>query len=1189
VFLKTLTLKGFKSFADPTTIDLEPGITVVVGPNGSGKSNVVDAVAWVLGAQGPKVVRSTKMDDVIFAGSSKRPALGRAEVSLTIDNSSRRLPLEVAEVTITRTLFRTGESEYAINGAPCRLLDIQELLSDAGVGRQQHVIVSQGQLDSVLQARPEDRRMVIEEAAGVLKFRRRRERAERRLESSEQNLLRLQDLQREVRRQLRPLERQAEAARRHDGLATELRALRLHLAGRELDSLGRRLESAERSRAELSEREVANRAELTRLDELVGVTEAELTQVQAWDGADRLGRAERLFERQRGVANVLAERRRAVAASLAAAAEADVVAALESESARLAADLSAAEAAAEMLAPERESIEELEDELRRDEAAFASRSGAEALDGPQSRYGPPAPEASGSAPADAGGSERPSSRSARRSYDEAVRRVSTARETVARLAERLASFDRMRHEQTEQLAELAATLESSQSDSERFRDEHRALVSEEQATARRAAESESAARAALDRSHALKARAEALQVALDEARARAGVERLAGLRGVLGTLADVVEIDDGCEKGFEAAVEDALGTVVVDGTSAAREALHHLRDAGLHGGVLPAGSPSVPVTAAQGPAGSEPMRDRVRSQVPGVESVLDRLLAGVLLCRGGLSDALGLAEDLPGTTIVTTEGDRLSARGWRIGVARSGATRAALDTVLRDADAAVRLATAASSTAQADRDALVLARAASADAARRLDTAAATHSQAQAAQAQAAHRLVQLGAEGDDVSSAHRAASARLQATESELSLREAELARAEGAELEALAVAAETGRARQALDDRARSIAALRSELGMRAAGLEERRALLSARRDEVERRLDGLDSARSEAAARRGAFEAADVALGRLGGLISRLEDELVVCRDRLRAERAERELAVTSTAARLRQLRDERTAAERELTGLREKLQRVELERSEAKLRLEAALDALRRELECEADEALAAPCPELPPGIPAQARARELERELRLLGPVNPLALEELAALEERDRFLAEQLEDVRNARRELGRVIRAVDEEIVGVFSQAFADVARHFEDLFSMLFPGGTGSLSLVEPEDLLSTGVEIEARPAGRNVRRLSLLSGGERSLVALAFLFAVFRSRPSPFYLMDEVEAALDDVNLHRFLDLVDEFRTDAQLIVVSHQKRTMEAADVLYGVTMQPGGASKVVSERIGNPAGHPVAVE
>jgi chromosome segregation protein len=363
----------------------------------------------------------------------------------------------------------------------------------------------------------------------------------------------------------------------------------------------------------------------------------------------------------------------------------------------------------------------------------------------------------------------------------------------------------------------------------------------------------------------------------------------------------------------------------------------------------------------------------------------------------------------------------------------------------------------------------------------------------------------------------------------------------------------------------------------------------MLTSRRDEVERRLAGLDAARSDAAARRESLEAAGLALGRLADWLGRLAAELTAARDRLRSERAEHELAVTATTGRLRQLREERTTAERALTGTRELLQRGELERAEARLRLETAVESVRRDLECEPDEAIASPCPELPPGIPAQARVRELDRELRLMGPVNPLALEELAALEERDRFLAEQLEDVRGARRELGRVIRAVDEEIIGVFTEAFSDVARHFEILFAMLFPGGTGRLSLVEPEDLLSTGIEIEARPAGRNVRRLSLLSGGERSLVALAFLFAVFRSRPSPFYVMDEVEAALDDVNLHRFLDLVDEFRSDAQLIVVSHQKRTMEAADVLYGVTMQPGGASKVVSERMGTSTVHSAARE
>ncbi|MDQ3756668.1 MAG: AAA family ATPase, partial [Actinomycetota bacterium] len=248
MFLKSLTLKGFKSFADATTLEFEPGITVVVGPNGSGKSNIVDAVAWVLGAQGPRTVRSQKMEDVIFAGAAKRPALGRAEVSLTIDNSAGLLPIDFSEVTVTRTLFRSGDSEYSLNGVPCRLLDIQELLSDTGVGRQQHVIVSQGQLAQILDSRPEDRRLVIEEAAGVLKHRRRREKAQRRLEATEGNLLRLQDLLREVRRQLRPLERQADAARRHGSLVEELQGIRLFLAGREISTLQGRLEAVARSK-----------------------------------------------------------------------------------------------------------------------------------------------------------------------------------------------------------------------------------------------------------------------------------------------------------------------------------------------------------------------------------------------------------------------------------------------------------------------------------------------------------------------------------------------------------------------------------------------------------------------------------------------------------------------------------------------------------------------------------------------------------------------------------------------------------------------------------------------------------------------------------------------------------------------------------------------------------------------------
>ena len=383
VFLKSLSLKGFKSFADAATLTLEPGVTVVVGPNGSGKSNVVDAIAWVLGAQAPSAVRSQKMDDVIFAGAAKRPALGRAEVSLTIDNSAGILPIDFTEVTITRTLFRSGESEYAINNVPCRLLDVQELLSDSGVGRQQHVIVSQGQIDAVLNARAEDRRSIIEEAAGVLKYRKRRERAQRRLDNTETNMTRLTDLLREVRRQLRPLERQAEAARRYDGVVAELAAFRLFVNGRELTTMQRRIEGNTTRRTDLS-REVNDvRAVLARLDAEVMATEAQLSAQGGDDIGDVLTRFEALRERARGLSGLLTERLRGIEKDRAAFVDRGLVASLEAESVRVRAELDEGEREAQALAPEVEALARREADLAEARDRFgseASEHGAHIVD-----------------------------------------------------------------------------------------------------------------------------------------------------------------------------------------------------------------------------------------------------------------------------------------------------------------------------------------------------------------------------------------------------------------------------------------------------------------------------------------------------------------------------------------------------------------------------------------------------------------------------------------------------------------------------------------------------------------------------------------------------------------------------------------------------------------------------------------
>jgi chromosome segregation protein len=1155
VFLKSLTLKGFKSFADATTLEFEPGITVVVGPNGSGKSNVVDAVAWVLGAQGPRTVRSQKMEDVIFAGSGKRAALGRAEVSLTIDNSAGLLPIAFNEVKITRTLFRSsGESEYSINDVPCRLLDVQELLSDTGVGRQQHVIVSQGQLDAVLNARPEDRRLIIEEAAGVLKYRRRREKAQRRLDSTEGNLLRLQDLVREVRRQLKPLERQADAARRHGSLVEELAGIRLYLAGKEIATHRSHLEKSGRTRVDLAQSEDELRAALARLDADVLTAEA-ITGPLDDELGDALLRYEGVRERGRGLAAVLAERRRSAEKELGAALDQGVVASLEGEAARLSADLEAVDAEAAHLGPQA-------DEVAAAEAALATERAAV-----EEQYG------DGAAPAGGQAAEVRGELAALRSGVERDRAERARLESrLDALSQKTARLDtdgaRLRAEVGEAVqaeAELTATLDR---------------ASSARADAEAAAFGlHSSLQSARQEQRSWEARAEALALALDQARARAGAESLAGLDGVVGTLLDLVEVDEGWEAAVEAAAGEAVAAVVVDGVDAARRALLQLREDGASGAVLALDAGGVPASLdlESASVGGEPVRAHVRARLPSVDHLLDRLLATAVAVERW-EDALDLALAHPGLVAVTRAGDRFAAGGWRTGTGVAGVTGASLEEARRRADeAAASVADLEHQTAAAD-DALATTKAAEATASRDLD---ANDSRLSAG----TDALTRLEAERRDAAIEAEALARPLEDAGERLARDEARVAELsdvlpalEAEEAAGAERAASVRAARGRVEERVAAVATLRTDLEVRAAGLEQRRTMLTQRLAEVERRLREHVEEREHAGARRRRLEAVLTATDRLASHVAAQLADADGALTRLRAERDRQSAEHRAAATRLDGLRRERTTAERQLSEVRERAQRNEIEEAESRLRLETAVETLRRDYEREPEAALDAVCPELPPGTTAPNRVRELERELRLMGPVNPLALEEFTALQERHTFLEAQLDDVRNARRELGRVIKAIDHEIVEVFTAAYADVADNFEKLFATLFPGGTGRLRLTDPDHMLETGIEVDARPSGKNVRKLSLLSGGERSLTALAFLFAVFRSRPSPFYLMDEVEAALDDVNLHRFLDLIHEFRTEAQLVIVSHQKRTMEAADLLYGVTMPPGGSSRIVSQRI-----------
>ena len=1010
MFLKSLTLRGFKSFADKTVLEFEPGVTVVVGPNGSGKSNLVDAVAWVLGAQGPRTLRGGRMDDVIFAGTPERPALGRSEVSLTIDNTARLLPIEFTEVTITRTLFRDGDSEYQINGVPCRLLDIQELLSDTGIGRQQHVIVGQGQLDEVLTARAEDRRGVIEEAAGVLKFRKRRERAERRLEATEGNLLRLNDLVREVNRQLRPLQKQADAARRFGGVEAELRAIRLYLAGHEIAGRQTRLERLHDARAELTDNERSVTARLRELDTGVLDIEHSLTALGHDDIAEALVRAEKLRERARGLTALLAEKMRGLERELAAAADEGVIETLVAD--------------------------------------------ADAL---------------------------------RRELGDVDREVSTLEPQLAEV------------ERAEQ--DLDAELEAHE------RDDSDVVAAGVAAAEAQLAEADEKWRQAEAEAARRRARLDALDLALGEARAAAGAETLAELDGVAGPLADHLELESGTETAVAVALGDALQAVVLEAGDTARRAIDRVKAGDTSALLLVVQESADRPTASSVPSGAQPLSEVVHTGRPALGRLIERLLAGIVLVDGWHT-ALDVALAHPELVVVTREGDRLGGAGpWRVGGdGRPAVTQAALT------GAATEAAAAEEGRASAE----------------------ATRRDAEANLAAARSRQV-------DARAQHQAAGERL-------------------------------GR-------HAAQVAATRRDLEVRSAVLEERRSLLANRLEGVDARLATRDAgAQAEAERRRASLSGRDRAYRdverRLRGGLGNIE----ALHDRLSERRRLQSEAARTSGERLDALRAERGGLEQELAETREKLNRSEIDEAETRMRLENAVEKLRADFDCEPAVALDAAQPEVPEGTTLAGRARELERELRMLGPINPLALQEHDALAERHTFLQQQLDDVKESRRELMRVIRAVDREIVTVFRTAFEDVAEHFSALFATLFPGGSGSLQLTDPDDLLNAGIEINARPSGKNVRRLSLLSGGERSLTALAFLFAVFRARPSPFYLLDEVEAALDDVNLHRFLDLVHEFRDEAQLVIVTHQKRTMEAGDLLYGVSMPPGGSSKVVSQRV-----------
>lgn len=1182
MYVKSLTMRGFKSFASATTLRLEQGITCIVGPNGSGKSNVVDALAWVMGEQGAKSLRGGKMEDVIFAGTAGRAPLGRAEVALTIDNSDGALPIDYTEVTIARTMFRNGGSEYAINGTPCRLLDVQELLSDSGIGREMHVIVGQGQLDTVLRATPEERRGFIEEAAGVLKHRKRKERALRKLETMEANLTRVNDLTGEIRRQLGPLGRQAEAARKAAGIQADARDARLRLLADDLVQLTATLEQevADETaliarRTEVEEGLAAVRDRLDRLE-----TEAQEAAPQVTRAQERWFALQSLRDKLTSTQSLAAERVRLLSqdtqeetttgrdpeelrkqAAEARRQEEALLAEVQKAKDELHAAIERRAAAEKALTEEQQRLQRL---VR---AAADRREGLAKLSGQvgarRSRI-------------EAGEAEIGRLRGV---VEQSLARAATAEKEFATLEASVAVEEEGEEGLDSAYESAAATLEQLEAEVERLREEERA--------------------AERDRTNS-GARLEALELSLSRKDGAATLLAAGDSRhGIVGSVASLLQVSGGHESAIAAALGWAGDALAVESVEHAARALTTLRDDDAGRAAFLVGQTARSSDPGRWPAlGSGAVWAREVVEAPAaVRPAVEQLLEMVALVPDA-EQAAALAARGDGITAVTAEGD-VFAPGWVRGGSSAAPSLIEIQSAVDETRDRVAEATRRGEQA---RFALASAQEKAREAAERVEEALERLHESDARMAAVAERLGELGAsvrsakaEAQRTEKAIADATAALEADRAELaSLTE----RLEEASAQPEEAAEPSTAERDRLELMASQSRAAETELRLTLRTREERARALHGRADSLEGAARNELAARQRLAARNErrrreatVAEAVRRAAAHAAGQIAQSLEIAARQRATAEQERTERDQALAVVRREMASLQDD-------LRELTDTVHRDEVARTQQRLRIEQMQAKAVEELGIDPEVLMEDFGPhQLVPHVPGpdddpdalpepapyvrevqEKRLRKAERALNALGRVNPLALEEFAALEERHKFLTEQLEDLKSSKRDLLDIVREVDERVERVFTEAYHDTAAQFEQVFGRLFPGGEGRLVLTDPGNMLTTGIEVEARPPGKKIKRLSLLSGGERSLVAVALLVSIFKARPSPFYIMDEVEAALDDANLGRLITLFEELRGSSQLIVITHQKRTMEVADALYGVTMRGDGVTTVVSQRI-----------
>lgn len=1166
MYLRSISVKGFKSFADRTVLSFEPGISVIVGPNGSGKSNIADAVLWVLGEQSARSLRGGKMEDVIFAGSSSRPALGMAEVSLSVDNTAGTIPLEYSEVVITRQIYRSGESEYLLNNTPCRLTDIQELLSDLGMGKELTAVIGQGKLESIIGSRPEDRRAFLEEAAGLLKHRRRKDKALRKLAATEQNLLRVNDIIGEVRKQLRPLERQAKVAEEYRGLERRLRELNIRLVVKELDSQqttwqARRAEQeSKRKQLEATQGWLAEgRVRLSGLEEEAAAARREGDELRQKEYA-LLSTGQKLESEL----NLSREKIRLYGA---------LQARPPAEQGELLRELEQGRAAAEVAAQELQLLETEWQASREERTRLAA--GLKEVRSEQAGVATELQEL-------------------RQRQALAIQSLEVHRESLQRAAGRQAEaqgrlqeagpgMQAARAELEEAGARLAGLKEHETSLGARIEELYAALKKARERCKKaqeRKHESEREEALAAARLQAIE---EMLEKRGDHAAAAERVlamhERLPGVHGML---LDLIEIRPEWEHAIESYLGRWIFGVVVEDLRDAVSAIRALKkEKGGMGVFLPlrelAGLSGEPASYVNVP-GAIPAVEAVKCKSEAVRPAVEFLLSRVML-TGSLDQAASASKTYRHLAFVTREGDVVAVRQMvKGGTSARGCGELAAK---RREVEHLRAVLAGLERQQA-------------------------HLQVEGDAAQSL--LAELEAELEDEKTALASLLPRLREAEREcgaLELREAELRHDERisqallqelreeesllcrewekqqAGLDGLQEARDVaeGRRRE-ISERLEPLEALWAEFTSREERLKERLVAARERAKHLRERLEELE--RRQAEWENHPLESASVAgkMDALEKLSAMLEGMMSFCaadREAVAAQRAECGARLEHAEEEAATLKECLVQEEARLETLREALHHWELEATELKLKVDALVQRLLDEFQISVEAAIAE---HLVPDSLQEMRQemRLLEERRQVLGPVNLLAEREFEALNARRRFLEEQVEDLKQSKSSLSTVVRAIDREIARIFTETYEEVNRHFQELFAFLFANGRAELSLTNPDDLLNSGVEIQAQPYGKRVKKLSLLSGGEMALTSLAFLFAIFKTRPSPFYFLDEVEAALDDVNLHRFLNMLRQFEKDSQLVIITHQKRTMEIADILYGVSMQAEGVSRAVSLRL-----------